>query len=50
MVVMVAVGREVMERLFFGILYADCLLLMTDSMEELQMKFYKWKRPLRGRG
>jgi hypothetical protein len=27
----------------FEILYADDLVLMADSMEELQLKFNRWK-------
>ena len=38
-IVMDAVCRDVMEALLYEILYADDLVLMADSMEELQIKF-----------
>jgi hypothetical protein len=38
-IVMDVVCGDIMEGLFFVILYADDLVLMADSMEELQLKF-----------
>jgi hypothetical protein len=37
------VCRRIVEGFLFEILYADDLVLMADSMEELQLKFDKWK-------
>jgi len=34
---------DVMEGLLFEILYADDLVLMAESMEELQLKFHRWE-------
>ena len=40
----------VMEGLLFEILYADDLVLMADSMGELQAKFDSWKSAFEGKG
>ena len=34
----------------FEVLYADDLVLMADSMEELRMKFDKWKSAIEKKG
>jgi hypothetical protein len=39
-----------MEGLLFEILYADDLVLMADSMEELQLKFDRWKSVIERKG
>jgi hypothetical protein len=39
-----------MEGLLFEILYADDLVLMVDSMEELQLKFDRWKSVIERKG
>jgi hypothetical protein len=39
-----------MEGLLFEILYADDLVLMADSMEELQLKFDRWKSVIERNG
>jgi hypothetical protein len=49
-IVMDVVCGDVMEGLLFEILYADDLVLMADSMEELQVKFYKWKSAIEKKG
>ena len=49
-IVMDVVCGEVMEGLLFEILYADDLVLMADSMEELQVKFDKWKSAIEKKG
>ena len=49
-IVMDAVCGEVMEGLLFEILYADDLVLMADSMEELSGKFDKWKDAMERKG
>jgi hypothetical protein len=49
-VVMDAVCGGVMEGLLYEILYADDLVLMADSMEELQVKFDKWKDAIEKKG
>ena len=49
-IVMDAVCGEVMEGLLFEILYADDLVLMADSMEELEMKFDRWKVAIEEKG
>ena len=41
-VVMDVVCGHVMEGLLFEILYADDLVLMAETMGELQMKFDRW--------
>jgi hypothetical protein len=45
-----AVCGGVIEGLLYEILYADDLLLMADSMEELQVKFDKWKDAIEKKG
>jgi hypothetical protein len=49
-VVMDVVCRDIMEGLLFEILYADDLVLMADSMEELQLKFDRWKSVIERKG
>jgi hypothetical protein len=39
-----------MEGLLSEILYADDLVLMADSMEELQLKFDRWKSVIERKG
>jgi hypothetical protein len=39
-----------MEELLYEILYAYDLVLMADSMEELQVKFDKWKDAIEKKG
>jgi hypothetical protein len=41
---------DTMEGLLFEILYADDLVLMADSMEELQLKFDRWKSVIQRKG
>jgi hypothetical protein len=41
---------DIMEQLLFEILYADDLVLMADSMEELQLKFDRWKSVIERKG
>jgi hypothetical protein len=41
---------DIMEGLLFEILYADDLVLMADSMEELQVKFDGWKSMIERKG
>jgi hypothetical protein len=41
---------DVMNGLLFEILYADDLVLMADSMEELQPKFDRWKNVIERKG
>jgi hypothetical protein len=49
-IVMDVVCGDIMERLLFEILYADDLVLMADSMEELQLKFDRWKSVIERKG
>ena len=49
-IVMDAICEDAREGLLFEILYADDLVLMADSMEELRMKFDKWKNALEKKG
>jgi hypothetical protein len=49
-IVMDVVCGDVMEGLLFEILYADDLVLMADSIEELQVKFDKWKSAIEKKG
>ena len=49
-IVMDAVCGDVMEGLLYEILYADDLVLMADSMEELQIKFDRWKNAIESKG
>lgn len=49
-IVMDVVCGDVMEGLLFEILYADDLILMADSMEELQLKFDRWKSVIEKKG
>ena len=49
-VVMDVVCGHVMEGLLFEILYADDLVLMAETMEELQMKFDRWKGAIEAKG
>ena len=49
-IVMDVVCGDVMEGLLFEILYADDLVLMADSMEELQLKFDRWKSVIEKKG
>jgi hypothetical protein len=49
-IVMDVVCGDIMEGLLFEILYADDLVLMTDSMEELQLKFDRWKSVIERKG
>ena len=49
-IVMDVVCGDVMEGLLFEILYADDLVLMADSMEELQLKFDRWKGAIERKG
>ena len=49
-IVMDAVCGNVMEGLLFEILYADDLVLMADSMEELMRKFDRWKSAIEKKG
>jgi hypothetical protein len=39
-----------LEGLLFEILYADDLVLMADSIEELQLKFDRWKSVIERKG
>lgn len=41
--VLVYVFEDIREGLLFEILYANNLVLMVDSMEEMQMKYDRWK-------
>jgi hypothetical protein len=41
---------DIMEGLLFEILYADDLVLMADIMEELQLKFDRWKSVIERKG
>jgi hypothetical protein len=41
---------DVMQGLLFEILYADDLVLMADSMDDLQMKFDRWKDAIEKKG
>ena len=41
---------EVMEGLLFEILHADDLVMLTDSLEELEIKFARWKAAIEGKG
>lgn len=49
-IVMDVVCGSAMEGLVFEILYADDLVLMAESMEELQAKFNKWKEAIEKKG
>jgi hypothetical protein len=49
-IVMDVVCGDMMEGLLFEILYADDLVLMADSMEELQLKFDRWKTVIERKG
>jgi len=49
-IVMDVLCEDVREGLLFEILYADDLVLMADSMEELRMKFDKWKNAIEKKG
>ena len=49
-IVMDVLCEDVKEGLLFEILYADDLVLMADSMEELRMKFDKWKGAIEKKG
>ena len=49
-IVMDVVCGDVMEGLLFEILYADDLVLMAESMEELQSKFDRWKSAIEKKG
>jgi hypothetical protein len=49
-IVMDVVCGDIMEGLLFEILYADDLVLMADSMEELQLKFDRWKSVIERKG
>ena len=49
-IVMDVVCGDVMEGLLFEILYADDLVLMADSMKELQIKFDRWKSAIERKG
>jgi len=49
-VVMDVVCGHVMEGSLFEILYADDLVLMAETMEELQLKFDKWKGAIEAKG
>jgi hypothetical protein len=46
----VVCGDIMVEGLLFEILYADDLVLMADSMEELQLKFDRWKSVIEMKG
>jgi len=48
--VMDVLSRDVREGLLYELLYADDLVLMADSMEELQRKYSNWKIALESRG
>jgi len=48
--VMDVLSKDVREGLLYELLYADDLVLMADSMEELQRKYKKWKDALECRG
>ena len=49
-IVMDAVCGEVMEGLLFEILYADDLVLIAESMDELRAKFDSWKGVIERKG
>ena len=49
-IVMDVVCGDVMEGLLFEILYADDLVLMAESMEELQLKFDRWRGVIEKKG
>ena len=49
-IVMDVLCEDVREGLLFEILYADDLVLMADSMEELRVKFDKWKNAIEKKG
>ena len=49
-IVMNAICEDVREGLLFEILYADDLVLMADSMEELLIKFDEWKTAIEKKG
>ena len=49
-IVMDVVCGSAMEGLLYEILYADDLVLMADSMIELQAKYSKWKEALERKG
>ena len=49
-IVLEALSRRFREGLPYELLYADDLVLMTDSMEELMEKLEKWKESLETKG
>jgi len=49
-IVMDSISEDVREGLLFEILYADDLVLMADSMEELRTKFDRWKSVIEEKG
>jgi hypothetical protein len=49
-IVMDVVCGDIMEGLLFEILHADDLVLMADSMAELQLKFDRWKSVIERKG
>ena len=49
-IVLEALSRMFREGLPYELLYADDLVLMADSMEELTVKLEKWKESLETKG
>src|SRR5664279_3429253 len=49
-IVLEALSREFREGLPMELLYADDLVLLADSMEELMEKFMRWRAGMEGKG
>ena len=49
-IVMDVITREIQDGLPWELLYADDIVLMADSEDELKVKFLKWKRSMELKG